>query len=206
MTAPIRVTPEYELFRIITDYEALQDGFLDRIDDLETTMRQIELSGEFAHGELQKLLSKNAGKRIERKRDHRYESARRTFGWKSLGETLKHTGLALVLVVDDARFAEHKAELAKRKRARSREVLPAGSIKLLKGKITPKISKKLQVLRNAKLSPQQRRRIAKWAATMRWKAERARRCVAKNTEVAIICHGQSAEAQQSQMVLDQAKA
>lgn len=104
---------DYELYRVITDYEALQDGFLDRIEDLETTISGIP---GFADGALQKLLSKNPGQRIERKRDHRFASAQRTFGWKTLGEMLKRTGLALVLVVDDERFAPVKGDLTKRKR------------------------------------------------------------------------------------------
>lgn len=103
-------TPPYELYRVITDYEALQDGFLDRIDDLDTTVEQIELAGDLAKGQAQKGLTKQksltkSGVRLKRK-----------FGWESLGKMLKGTGLALVLVVDDVRFAPVKAQLAKRRR------------------------------------------------------------------------------------------
>jgi hypothetical protein len=119
MTAPIREMPAYELYRVITDYEALQDGFLDRIDDLDTTLAL----PSFADGQVQKLLTKNPGKAITRKRDHRSASAKRTFGWESLGKMLKDTGLALVLVVDDARFGPVKEQLSKRKRKPSPSIV-----------------------------------------------------------------------------------
>jgi hypothetical protein len=100
MTAPI------EPYRVILDYEALQDGFSDRIDDLNTTLEQIEINGEFAKGVAQKLLTKSSGR------------LRRSFGWESLGKMLKGTGLALVLVVDDERFAPLREQLTERKRPR----------------------------------------------------------------------------------------
>ena len=112
MTAPIRVTRDtqkFELYRIVSDYEALQDGFLDRIDDLDTTMSALP---GFADGVVQKLLAKNPGK----SRDTHVANGQRAFGWKSLGDMLERTGLALVLVVDDERFAPMKTELIKRRR------------------------------------------------------------------------------------------
>lgn len=165
----------WEPYRVITDLEALVDGFIDRIDDLDTTLEQVELAAGMAKGQLQKCLARNPGKAIARPRDHRSASNQRKFGWESLGKALKGTGLALVLVVDDARFSDTKAQLMKRRR-RQNEMLPAGSMKLLRGKITPKISKKLQLLRTQKLSPQQRRRIARFAARSRWKNRRKDGC------------------------------
>lgn len=128
MTAPIAVpnsgeiiavvrTPTsapYELYRVITDYEALQDGFLDRIDDLDTTLEQIDLAGDLAKGNAQKLLNKgNSVRGWDRTRRDK-----RILGWESLSKMLKGTGLALVLVVDDERFAPIKEQLGKRKRPR----------------------------------------------------------------------------------------
>jgi len=115
MTVPMRSMPEdkYELYRVITDYEALQDGFLDRLDDLNTTMSALP---GFADGVAQKLLSKNPGPSRHVPRDCRTATRQRTFGWKSLGKMLHDTGLALVLVVDDERFAPRKDQLMKRKR------------------------------------------------------------------------------------------
>lgn len=104
----------YELYRVITDYEALQDGFLDRIDDLNTTLEQIDMAGDFTKGNVQKLLNKSASVRgwDRARRD------KRILGWESLAKMLKGTGLALVLVVDDERFAPIKEQLATRKRPR----------------------------------------------------------------------------------------
>lgn len=149
---------QYELYRIILDYEALQDGFLDRIDDLNTTIEQVELHGEFAKGQGQKCLSKSAGR------------LKRGFGWESLGKMLKGTGLALVLVVDDDRFAPIKDQLAKRRRAR----MPTNvSIKAPKWLISKKNAANMRALGVRSLSPQQRKRIAKKAAKARWRKARA---------------------------------
>lgn len=124
MNAPM-VTP-YEPYRVILDYEALQDGFLDRIDELNTTLEQIEMNAGFARGNAQKLLTKSAGKMtVERKRYvngesnlTRFAPRQRKLGWESLGKMLKGTGLALVLVIDDERFAPLKEQLMQRKRPR----------------------------------------------------------------------------------------
>jgi len=160
---------EYELYRVIQDYEALQDGFLDRIEDLETTMASIP---NFADGVVQKLLTKNHGKHVkETKRSSRKASLKRTFGWESLGKMLNGTGLALVLVVDDERFAPIKEQLAKRKRP---PVRPNGSIKRPTWLFTRSKSIKMQVLRNQALSPAQRKRIAKRAAKARWRKVKSR--------------------------------
>ena len=174
MTAPIRVTPEYELYRVITDYEALQDGFLDRIDDLETTLEQIDMAGGFAKGNAQKCLTKTASVRgwDRAKRD------KRILGWDSLGKMLSGTGLALVLVVDDERFAPIKEQLGKRKR---RNQLPNGSSKRPTWLLTRSKSLKMQVLRNRSLSPQQRKRIAQKAGKA---SGRARRLKAKSNLLA----------------------
>lgn len=165
MNAP---TP-YELYRVILDYEALQDGFLDRIDDLNTTLEQIDTNAGFASGNSQKLLTKNPGKPIQRKRDHRTASAKRTFGWESLGKMLKGTGLALVLVVDDERFASLKDQLAQRKRPRQPAI--AGIAKpawLFRKNKAREMGKR----RFALMTNTQRKRHQKRAAKARWRKRR----------------------------------
>jgi hypothetical protein len=94
-------------YRIALDYEALEDAFLDRIEDLNTTFEQIDVAAGFTRGNTQKLLSKSR------------ERWARTFGVESLGKMLKGTGLAIVLVLDDERFQAIKDELVKRRRRRS---------------------------------------------------------------------------------------
>lgn len=105
MTAPIR-SMAFEPYRVILDYEALEDGFLDRIEDLNTTFDQIDAAAGFTRGNTQKLLSKSR------------ERWARTLGIESMGKMLKGTGLALVLVLDDERFAAIKEQLVARKRPR----------------------------------------------------------------------------------------
>lgn len=156
------IDERFELYRIITDYEALQDGFLDRIDDLDTTLAL----PSFADGVVQKLLTKNSS---TMRSDRPSTPTRRTFGWESLGKMLKDTGLALVLVVDDARFAPAKEQLAKRRRINKP---PNGSMKRPTWLFTRGKSLKMQVLRNQKLSPKQRKMIAKKAAKARWRKDR----------------------------------
>jgi hypothetical protein len=96
----------FEPYRVILDYEALEDMFLDRIEDLNTTFTQIDDAGGLTRGETQKLLSKSR------------ERWARTLGITSMGKMLKGTGIVLVAVVDDERFAAIKAELIQRKRPR----------------------------------------------------------------------------------------
>lgn len=166
MTAPVRITPDYELYRIITDYEALQDGFLDRIDDLDTTQGSIP---GFADGQVQKLLTKNPGKSIARPRDHRSASAKRTFEWKTLGKMLEGTGLALVLVVDDARFAPVKEQLAKRKRKDMPRIVRMAKPRWL---FTSKKASKIRKKAWENVPPAMRKKMARKAAKARWRKRR----------------------------------
>lgn len=169
MNAPIRSMPEYELYRVILDYEALQDGFLDRIEDLNTTLEQIEMAADLAKGNAQKLLTKNPGKQIHRMRDHRHASAKRTFGWESLGKMLKGTGLALVLVVDDARFAPLKEQLVERKRPPK----PANAgMTRPTWLFTKNKAREMGKKRFALMTPAERKRHQRKAAKARWRKER----------------------------------
>lgn len=187
MTAPIRSMPAYELYRVILDYEALQDGFLDRIDDLDTTLEQIDVAGGFSGGNTQKLLTKNPGKAIARKRDHRSASARRTFGWESLGKMLKGTGLALVLVVDDTRFAPLKEQLMKRKRPRQPAIAGIQQpVWLFRKNKAREMGKRRFLL----MTPAQRKRHQKKAAKARWRKAKDGALLA-SAELSPSVHGQS---------------
>jgi hypothetical protein len=105
--------PHGALYRIVLDLEALQDGFLDRIDDLGIAFTEVDSAGKLTRGNAQKLLSKSDAKWC------------REFGWKSLGKMLKGTGLALALIVDDERFAPIRAQMSQRKwKRRPPKLLP----------------------------------------------------------------------------------
>jgi hypothetical protein len=154
---------QYELYRIITDYEALQDGFLDRIDDLNTTIEQIELHSKFAKGQFQKGLTKSTGR------------LRREFGWETLGKALEGTGLALVLVIDDERFAPIKEQLAQRKRRPSLAIASKARPTWL---FTKKKAREMGSKRWSMLSPEKRKKLAR---KMQKASARARRKKARES-------------------------
>jgi len=181
----------YEIFRIVTDYEALQDGFLDRIDDLNTTLSAIDGTGGFADGNAQKLLTKVGGApKRECNKVTRYAPRKRSFGWESLGKMLKGTGLALVLVIDDERFAEVKEQLSKR--ARPNMPAMAGMRRtrwLFKGEKAVKMGKR----RFAMMTPAERKRHQRRAAKARWaKRHRKTRRGTKSTVAPEVCTASAA--------------
>ena len=180
MTAPIRTMPEYELYRVILDYEALQDGFLDRIEDLNTTLEQIDDAGGLAKGNAQKLLTKIGGKRGP----DRVHSLKRTFGWESLAKMLKGTGMALVLVVDDERFAPIKEQLVARKRPRQQANASSTRPRWL---FTKKKAREMGTKRWALLTPAQRKRLARKAGKASARARR--RCAKEKTGALLTCAG-----------------
>ena len=182
MTAPLAAMHDYELYRVILDYEALQDGFLDRIDELDTTMAAIP---KFADGVVQKLLTKNPGKAIARKRDHRSASARRSFGWESLGKMLEGTGLALVLVIDDERFAPLKERLAKRRRKPAMAGIVRPTWLFTKDK-----AREMGKKRFSTMNPAQCKRFQRKAAKSRWRKKRRRACAIARPIVADNLTGQ----------------
>jgi hypothetical protein len=100
MTAPVRAM-SYELYRVITDWDALHEGFRDRVEDLRITRLETDAAGQLQPGYSAKLLC---------------DPPMRSFGQKSLEGMLKGTGMALVLVIDDERFAPIKEGLSQRKR------------------------------------------------------------------------------------------
>jgi hypothetical protein len=95
------INDRYEVYRIVTDYEALREGFADRIQDLDAPLCAIDDAAGLTRGLTQKMLCTPPVK---------------NFGPKSLEGMLKATGLALVFVVDDERFAAVKANLIAKKR------------------------------------------------------------------------------------------
>lgn len=98
MTATL---PGELIYRVILDYEALHEMFRDRVEDLNTSRISIDEAGKFTPGYAAKLLSNPPMRMLSR---------------ESLGKMLDATGMVLVAVVDDARFAVVKSTLAVRKR------------------------------------------------------------------------------------------
>lgn len=164
-------TPAYELYRVILDYEALQEAFIDRIEDLNVSRITIDEVGGFTGGHSSKLLCQPPIKNL---------------GPTSLAKMLKATGLVLIAVVDDERFAAVKAQMSPRKRpvqAKARIVRPAWLF-------TKEKAREMGKKRWAGMSPSKRSRLARKAVNARWKRSR---CVAGNSELPIMPHGQSSD-------------
>lgn len=107
------IDDKYEIYRIVSDYEALVEAFRDRVEDLDTTHKQIDFAGNMLGGYSSKILSNPPIK---------------TLGKVSMGKMLKATGMMLVLVIDDERFAPVKAMMEKRRRPLRKPAI-AGSIR-----------------------------------------------------------------------------
>lgn len=106
MTAPIRSMPElldgrFEIYRVVTDLEGIREGFIDRAEDLNVTRLALDEAGGLTSGHSAKILCTPPIKNL---------------GDISLPKMLKATGMALILVIDDERFAPVKAEMATRKK------------------------------------------------------------------------------------------
>ena len=157
MTDP--VLGRYELYRIVTDYEGLKEAFNDRIEDLDTPMSEIDTAADLTPGHTQKLLCKSNA------------DWSRSFTWKTLGPMLKGTGLALVLVVDDERFAPVKATLAKRRRKNVRAIARRVTPKWL---FKPENARKMGKKRWEGISDAKRSRIMKKVSMAAARAKRRR--------------------------------
>lgn len=97
MTAPIR-NPQPEIYRIVTDMEALHEAFRDRVEDLDVSRIELDAAAGLTPGYSSKLLCDPPMKFV---------------GKETLPKMLKGTRLAIALVVDDGKLAS--AELPKRK-------------------------------------------------------------------------------------------
>lgn len=176
MTAPIRNPEPYELYRVVLDYEALVEGILDRIEDLNTPLEQIDMAAGFTRGNAQKLVGRGKSR------------LSRTFGWESLGKMLKGTGLALVLVTDDERFAPVKAMLTQRRRPReqanARCTRPAWLF-------TRDKAREMGKKRWSTLTPAQRKRLTRKAGKASARARKRRGALLVSTAQPSSTHGQS---------------
>jgi hypothetical protein len=117
------------------------------------------MAGELPRGYAAKLLCKSQ-KRVVK-----------ALGPHSLGKMLKGTGMALVLVVDDERFAATKEQLAMRKKPPKQNAKPLSkeALEQIISGTFANHGRRGAVLRHASLSPSQRKKIAKAAARIRWR-------------------------------------
>ena len=154
MNAPV-ILEKYEIYRVVTDYEGLQDAFIDRDEDLDVTREQIDINGNMLKGYSQKVLAVPPVK---------------TLGKVSLGKMLKATGLALIVVIDDERFAPLKDQMSKRQRP----MRAMASIVKPRWLFSAETGSKMAKRRSEVLSSARKSKIAKRAARARWRKERER--------------------------------
>ncbi|WP_316176246.1 hypothetical protein [Bradyrhizobium sp. SZCCHNRI1073] len=155
-TETITTSDGYEIFRVCTDMEALHDAFRDRVEDLNISRETLDELGGFTARYSAKLLCDPPMKWI---------------GRETLPKMLKATGMAIVLVLDDDRFAPTKAKLANRKRT----VRAVARIKRVKGYFTKENAGFYSKNSWKHLPPAKRSRLARKAANARWRAARRRK-------------------------------
>jgi len=168
MTAPAELTDttgRFEIYRVFTDAEGLLEAIRDRVDELEFSRMQVDAAGGLTSGHASKLLCEPPIKHL---------------GDTSVRKLLVGTGLAVALVVDDARFSEVRLEMGKRRRP------PMGKFARMRanaGMVDPvwqfncNNAREMGLKRMAGVSPVKRKKLAKRAAKARWK-KRARQRVA----------------------------
>jgi len=98
MTATL---PGELIYRVVTDFEALHEMLRDRVEDLNISRISLDAAGGFTPGYSAKLLCNPPMRMLSR---------------ESLGRMLAATGMVLIGVVDDERFAAIKSTLEPRKR------------------------------------------------------------------------------------------
>lgn len=151
MTAPIAtIDDRFEVYRIVTDMESLHEAFVERVEDLQVTRVAIDEAGELTPGYSSKLLCTPPMK---------------TIGKESLPKMLKATGMALVLVIDDERFAPLKATMAKRKKVMRTQV----RIKRVKGYFTKENAGEIRKKGWASVPPEMRKKLMRKVAKARWR-------------------------------------
>jgi len=157
--------PNWEPYRVVTvgpdpedAYNALQEAFIDRIEELNVSRITVNEAGGFTSGYSEKLLCVPPMK---------------TLGKGTLGNMLKATGLALIVVVDDERFAEVKAQMQRRKRS----VPPNAGSKRPAWLFTKRKAREMGRKRMSIMTPAQRQRLARKAGKASAKARRQKRIV-----------------------------
>lgn len=87
MTAPLRAVPDrYEVYRVVTDLEALHEAFRDRVEDMDASRLEIDEAAGLTPGYASKLLSDPPMKFV---------------GLKTLPKILKGTRLKIALIEDN---------------------------------------------------------------------------------------------------------
>lgn len=151
------ISPD-QIYRTFDTLEALKEVFLDRIDDMNVPLTEVDAAAGMTRGNMQKCLSNSDAKWA------------RDFGWKTLQAACKGTGLILAAIVDDERFATIKEQMQLRKqpkRAMPRSTRPAWLF-------TREKAREMGKKRWSNLTPEERTRLARKAGKASGRARRRR--------------------------------
>lgn len=165
---PIEMLEKYELYRVISDWDALHEGFRDRVDELEITRTEVDAAGKLQPGYASKILC---------------DPPMRSFGRESLPRMLRATGMALVLVIDDERFAPVKERLSRRKRPLRSIVRKAKPAWLF----TRDRAREISTNRWKDVPPDIRRKMMKKATKAAARAKRLKAKSAAKSECVAVC-------------------
>lgn len=134
-------------------YRGIVAAFRARADQLDVSRTTLDNIAGLPAGYVQKLLATHPLK---------------TLGPDSWGPLLGGTGMAIVFIEDPEALAQIEGRLDPRDNKNVRVLTPASIVPEL-ALITALTARGMVTLRNARLTPQQRKRIAKKAALARWK-------------------------------------
>jgi|SRR6185369_4544419 len=142
----------YELFRVVTDIEAIREAVIERFEDLQMSRLTIDEVGGFTPGYSAKLLCTPPMKMI---------------GQDSLPKLLAAGGLVLILAIDDERMQQIRPKLKPKRKIRA-----VARIKRVKGFFNKENAAKYAAVRWAATDDKKRSRLARRAARARWRARK----------------------------------
>ncbi len=140
----------WEPYRVFTSLDGLREALVDRIEDLNISRGTVDEAAGLAPGYAGKLLCDPPMKQLAN---------------GTIPKMLAATGMVLVAVIDDERFAEVKAGLM----ARKHNVRRVGRLIRIKGHFTKENAGKYSEMRWADVSPEMRRKTARKARKAGWK-------------------------------------
>jgi hypothetical protein len=139
---------------VVHDYASLHDALRRRADQLQLSRATLDNLTGLADGHSSKLLALSHPKIL---------------GEKSFGLLLAALGLRLVVEEDPQALAKYAARCKPRAEWQVRDGMRTiARIRRREWLFTPKRAKEVAALRMAKLSPEQRQRLARRAARARW--------------------------------------
>ncbi len=144
----------FEPYRVFTDLDGLREALVDRIEDLNISRPTVDEAAQLTPGYAAKLLCDPPMKQLAN---------------GTIPKLLKATGMVLVAVIDDERFAQIKDQLM----ARKHKVRRVGRLIRMKGPITKENAAKYNKARWENVTPEMRKKFMRKIAKAGWRTRRA---------------------------------